>query len=200
MSRAEKVVELAVGAEAQKAAGNAAIKSKMAPKGSLKLPPLLEARRWEFLMPDGCFQTQALFDRILVMQIPYTDKSTFGDTGIIMPETTKARLGDEACRGIIVSAGLKALDNLRSNGVDLGHVIRFIRNAPWRMEVDNVLAKTVYELVMRDGDLIASEDLAEACRRGECRVEWDDEAKQHVYVDSKGKQWEPKLPWIQEDL
>ncbi len=200
MSRAASLVEAAVGADAVIKAGNDAIRAKMSPKGTLKLPPLLEARRWQYLIPDGCFSVQAVFDRMLVMQIPFSDKKTFGDTSIIMPETTKARRADEACRGIIISAGLKGLNNLRSNGMDLGHIIRFIKNAPWRMEVDVVNGKDIFELLMRDGDVVGSEDLAEALRRGECEVVWDEETAQHCYKDATGKQWTPLLPWIQEDL
>lgn len=198
----DREVDIAVQAEDIIKRGNEAIRKKMAKPGALKLPPLLEARRIEYLMPDGVFSSQAMFDRILVMQIkPERAKTgTFGGGLIHMPATSEARITDEASRGIIVSAGLKALDNLRSNGCDLGHIVRFIRNAPWRMDVDTVEGHEVYELVMRDGDLVASEDLAEALRRGECSLLWDAQAQQHVYVDKDGEQWKPRLPWIQDDL
>ena len=197
--RNEALVDIAAKTESIVGKGNDAIRKGMAKRGSLNLPALLEARRWEFLIPDKAFDHAALYDRILILQLTDSEGETFGeDSTIIMPEITKSRLADEACRGVIVSAGLSALDHLRSNGADLGHVVRFIRNAPWRMKVDRVEGHDIHELVMRDGDLISSEDLAIALRKGQCKVAYVE--GQHVFVDAKGNIWKPEMPFIQDDL
>lgn len=201
---AAKLADISAQTERLVKAGNEAIRKRMTKKGGLKLPELLEARRWEYLIPDGMFAVQAAYDRILIAQISSAPRETFVEGGtLIMPATTQARVTEEASRGIVVSAGLVALDNLRSNGIDVGHIIRFIRNAPWRMEVDNVEGHVIHALVMRDGDVIASEDLATALRKGECKAKLlrnADGTEQHVFVDKRGKQWKPTTPWIQDDL
>lgn len=181
--------------------GNEAIRKKMAPKGKLGLPDLLEQRRWDELIPDSAFKFQAAFDRVLVMQTSGNKSKTFVEGGVIQrTHATIEREEDEASRGVLVSAGLGALDTLRSNGIDVGHYVRFIRNAPWRMKIDNVEGQDIWLLVMRDGDLVASEDTAEALRNRKCKVAWNDEAKQHEYVDAKGKHWKPKSTWIADDV
>lgn len=196
----DKLVKAVVSSDITARKGDDAIRKAMSPKGKLGLCPLLEARRWVELIPDNAFKTHAVFDRILVMQVDMDKhKETFGDTGILMPDTARARINEQTCRGIIISAGLLALDELRSNGIDLGHYVRFIKNAPWKMQVDTVEGHEVYELVMRSGDLVSDEDLSEALRRGECRIEYDAASGKHGFVDKKGVQWQPKLPWIAED-
>jgi hypothetical protein len=196
----QKLVEAEADVVSKARRGDEEIRAKMAKPGSLGLSPLLEKRRWDELIPDGAFEQQAVYDRLLVMQV---DKSrgtdTFGDTSILMPATTKARLQDEACRGIIVSAGPLALDEIRGNGMDVGHYVRFIKNAPWRMQVDMVQGTAIHLLVMRAGDIVSSEDLAEALKRGECKLVVDADGT-HGYVDNEGNQWKPKLPWIADDL
>jgi len=178
----------------------------LAKKGKLGLPPLLDARRLEYGIPDGAFKLQAAFDRILVYQIPINRKNTFGDTSIIKPETSERREAEEAPRGILVSAGMKAMDNLRSNGIDLGHIVSFIRLSPWRMYVDCVEGLSFHIMILRDGDLLGSEDLRAALVQGKCKIEvreYKDEEgvlrRCHMFKDSNGDLWDPEIPWIPED-
>lgn len=163
------------------------------------LSPLLDARRIENAIPNGAFKIQAAFDVCLVHQLPRFTGETFGDTQIIMPETSKKRVEEETPRGVLVSAGLRALDCLRSNGIDLGHIVSFIRQAPWRMPIENVAGADFHLLILRAGDITGSEDLRVAIERGECSLQWDEEAGQHFYIDAKGKRWNPTLPFIPED-
>ena len=80
--------------------------------------------------------------------------------------------------------------------------LRFARYSPWSIEVDNVEGVAICNMVLRDGDLVASEDLATALRKGECRIEAVETPKgiEHQFLDKKGKRWSPKLPWINADL
>lgn len=201
-----KALDAAVTVESRAKVIADALKKRMSKKGALGLPKLLDERRLEYGLPDAMFQTATLFDRIYVYQIANSDRETYGDTSIIMPKTVQSRIEAETPRGILVSAGATALDHLRSNGVDLGHIVRFIKNAPWKMDVDTIEGHVFSVLVMRDGDLTGSEDLQAALKAGKCKLEVREigtngktEVK-HVYVDKSGQVWDPQIPWIADDL
>lgn len=140
--------------------------SRMSPPGALNLPDLLEARRLEYAIPDGAFAVQASFDRILIWQI--TDvKKDWSEAGLIIPDTAQDRLKKEAPRGILVSAGLSALDSLVSNGYQLGHIVRFLHLAPYVVRCETIRGADYYTRVMDAGDLFGSEDLSEQIRNGD---------------------------------
>lgn len=127
----------------------------------MKLPPLLQAARERYEIPDGAFQTCALFDRAFVWQIPAAER--FKDSTLIKPETAKAREKSQAPRGVLISAGLQALDYLVSNGCrGLGADVEFVRLSPWRMPVDLVDGKDVELVVCRATDLVGDRWLAHA--------------------------------------
>jgi co-chaperonin GroES (HSP10) len=170
----------------------------MAAPGTLGLPALLEAKRQRYRITDGAFRVQPVFDRILVWQISEHEGETFGGGGIIMPETVKKRERVETPRGIIVSAGLLALDHLRSNGIDLGHTVYFIQNAPWRIRCDVVGGHMFHVMVLRDGDLIGSVELRSAITTGKIEVTLRE--SQHILTDKAGNVLgTPQLPWIADD-
>lgn len=174
----------------------------IAPPTALGLPALLEKRRLEYGIVDNAFEQEALFDRIYVWQIPRSGGETFEGTSIIRPPTSRQSDEDSCPRGIVVSAGLKALDNLRSNGVDLGHIVNFVRLAPWRMPIGNVNGVEIPPLlVLRDGDLISSEDLATMRRKGLVKtLRVKDGAKlEHRLQGANGEVLATRLPWMAED-
>lgn len=192
---AEKVNE-AIRAEVERK--SAARRARMS--ASLGLPPLLEHRRQHYGITDGAFRRRALYDRIMAYQIGnFEGQETFGDTSILMPDTVKSRDKWTAPRAVIVSAGLKALDNLRSHGVDLGHVITFVRNAPWQIESDVIDGKTEHIVVLRDGDLVASED-TERLVRHQFLIETTDTDEDgnlfHLYEGCAN----PQQPWTPDDI
>lgn len=166
------------------------IRERQNPELDAKLHPLLAKRRREAHIPDGAFKMHAVYDRVLLWQ-PFLERETVGDTKIILSARGKSREREEAPRGIIVSAGLGALDQIRSHGMDLGHYVNFIRLAPWRLPVDTVYGKELHLLVLRAGDLIASEDLMRALNDGTCTIRWNEETGQHQYVDASGMPWQP---------
>lgn len=172
--------------------------ARMAPPGALGLPALLEERRLKYGIPDGAFKQQALYDRLLVCQIPEWEGDTYGDTQILMPESGKKRMEESAPRGVIVSAGLLALDHLRSHGSDIGHIVKFVRLAPWRLICDMIGGHEFPLLVLRSGDLIADEDLAARLRAGSTKVAADAEHGHHL-VDGDGVRMSPGKPYIPED-
>lgn len=166
---------------------------------------LLEKRRIEFALPNGMFTHQMAFDRIMVAQLSGKEKA--GDTTIILPGVSQDREMREAPKGIIVGAGLLALDELRANGIDLGHMVTFIRNAPFRLIVDNVNGKDCPALLFRAGDVCGSEDLAEAIRTGEAKIEvrevkndYGVVSREHFLIGKDGKEWNPRLPFVGDDF
>lgn len=182
---------------------DAEIRARMSPPGKIPaIPPLLERRRLEFGITDGAFDHQCAYDRILVHQLPRETGEKYEGTQIIMPETGKARRRADTPRGIVVSAGLRALDNLRSNGIDLGHIVSFIQMAPWRIKCDVFGAgRERYLLVLRDGDIIGSEDTRKAIAEGKCFINRriDNGVATHVFTDENGDTWNPQMPWISDD-
>jgi hypothetical protein len=180
--------------------------------------PLLEKRRIEHVIPEGVFRFQCAFDRIYVYQLGEKDSrkdETYGDTSIIMPQAARDYKRSETPRGIIVSAGLRAREALYGHGMAVGHIVRFIRNAPWAMPVDNVQGKDVHVFVMRDGDITGSEDTMRNLREGKCKLVEFEEVKKirlptgeekeiimpgFAYLGEDGKIWDPRMPWIPDDL
>jgi hypothetical protein len=149
------------------------IKKRQSPAGALGLGERLEARRIRYGIPDEAFQEVCLWDRIYVWQIEprYQEGKTYGGSSIWMPETAQKRERQESCRGVLVSGGLRALDNLRSNGVELGSVVSFIRFGPWHKPIGAFAGPHLqYLLVLRDGDLIGCEDLMDETRDGRVSV------------------------------
>jgi hypothetical protein len=138
----------------------------ISPPGALGLSPKLDERRLQHGIPDSVFTVEALFDRMFVWQLPRVFGDIIEGTMLIKPETARQREEESTPRGVIVSAGLKALDNLRSNGVNVGDVVNFIRLSPWKLTLQEIAGVEVNVLILRDGDLIASEDLVKARKRG----------------------------------
>jgi hypothetical protein len=163
----------------------AEIKKQMSPPGALGLPELLEAQRLKWGIPDGAFECRAVFDRIHIFPIDFEgQKETWGSSGIIRPETTKERDIQNGHRGILISMGLTAADHCVSHGIELGHIVRTIRNAPHAQECARVLGKPMWYLVMRDGDLTGSETLEADLRAGRATIV--DDGGEHSYCHNLG--------------
>lgn len=177
------------------------ILERMAPPGGIpNISALLEARRLKYGIPDGAFKTWPSFDVCFVQQISRFEGETYGNGNlIVMTDTTKQRVNEETPRGVLVSAGLNALDCLRSNGIEPGHIVSFMRLAPWRMPIENLDGKDFHMMILRVGDITGSEDLSAALARGECRITWDEQSKQHLYLDAEGRRWTPTLPFLPDD-
>lgn len=137
--------------------------ASLKPKGSFNIPMLLDDRRFKYAIPNGCFEQFPVFDKVYVWQIPIKERETYSEGGaIIMPEARQSNERNTAPRGIIVSAGLQALDSLRSTGIDIGHIIRFKKFSPFIQPIEGVDGSDLTIMVIRDGDIVASEDLAKA--------------------------------------
>lgn len=103
------------------------VKNPKLGKFSSKYPLLVErAREWGFDIPSDA----PFADRIIVWRLPPFEKT---EGGIFMPDSFQ----DTNVFGVLVAAGMQALDTLESNGVTLGHIVKFERFAGWEHE-DNL--------------------------------------------------------------
>ncbi len=164
-------------------------------KGTLGLGKLVDEKRWKYGIPDEAFFAQSpAFNRVLVVQIPEDESDTYGDTGLVKTEAAKKRDLVEAPRGIIVGAGLQALDELRSNGIDIGHTVGFVRLAPFRRPYATIAGERVSLVVLVSGDIVDSEDLGANLRSRKCRIVAkpnEEGVMVHSFVDENGKAWNP---------
>lgn len=148
-----------------------ALEKSLAPLGHYKIPALLDDRRKEFGIPNGCFEHFPLFDKVYIWQLNMTERKTYSKDGAILkPEARVAHDRATAARGVIVSAGLAALDALRSSGADLGHIVRFKKFSPFIQVVEEIQGVELAVMTMRDGDCVSSEDLARDFHEGRVRI------------------------------
>jgi co-chaperonin GroES (HSP10) len=150
----------------------ALIREHMSPPGELGLCPALEAQRLKYGITDAFFKVQASFDRIFVFPIDAEegDKAEKTTGGIYKPATTKLRDKQEGNRGVLISAGLTAMDRLMSHGIEIGDIVITNKNVPFARRCESISNEALHYLVMRDGDLAGSETLMERIRAGKQRV------------------------------
>lgn len=174
------------------------MRTRMAPPGALKLPRLLDERRLDYGITDRAFEWQASFDRCYIWQVPMQKGDKFeADSLIHMPESVQQREKAKAPQGIIISAGLTALDQLRSHGIDLGHKVLFCHAAPYHIRYDTVLGLEQHLIVLLAGDIIGSEDLAKNLKKREVRylARRNEKSVEHTFIDENGKPWLPADAW-----
>jgi hypothetical protein len=171
------------------------------PKGiprvsALLLKRIAETKGTPHEIPDTALSLQAVYDRVLVWQLPDEEHGgeTYHGTSIVKPDAVRERIWQSVPRGLVVSMGLGAMDALRANGIDVGHVVFFCVNSPYRLPLDDHDQKHL--CLLRAGDIVGSEDLARALDDNEVRIEEKD--GEHVLLDVDGKVWKPRLPWMEE--
>jgi len=163
------------------------------------MPKLLNERRIKYLIPDEAFEYAAMFDRVLVWQVSRHEGETKGGL-ILMPDSTKESERNRACLGIVVAAGLRALDELRSHGADLGHLVAHARNVIFRLPFATIGGKDCDLVVLTAGDIIASCDLALMRKEKQVRViekKLEDGSIEHLHCDQDGKLWHPQTPFME---
>lgn len=143
--------------------------------------------------------SQFVYDRVAVWQWPedwYGGERVAGsEAGLYRPDSAVTRNRQNTPRGIVVSIGLAAMDAMRSNGMGVGHIVHFAVNSPFRKPLDDT--DKIYMVLLHAGDMVGSEDLAQAMDDGSAQVAWDTEARKHVLVDANGESWTPRLPWME---
>lgn len=137
------------------------LEASLAPRGTYNIPMLLDERRFEYGIPNGAFESFPAFDKVYIWQVNLTERRTYSEGGaIVKPDARIANDRNTAPRGIIVSAGLQALDSLLSTGIDVGHMVRFKKFSPFIQPVAEIQGVELTVMVIRDGDIVSSEDLA----------------------------------------
>jgi len=176
--------------------------SNVSPPGEIpNLPPLLEARRLKYSIPDQFFESYPCNNKVYVFQIEDEEEGKFGGKdGIIhMAEATEARRAEAAPKGILLGGGLKAMDQMYSNGYWPGHIVGFICMNPWRKPVGTMGGRGLHVMVMTAGDIIDSSDLAVAMRAGEAEHAYREHTlddgtitREYYLQDTKtGLVWDP---------
>lgn len=182
--------------------GVAALKENVAAatQEQLGISNLLEEMRQVHLIPTGCFGSAPVWDWVHIYQLGPADikelYATYAGTNIVMPETVRDYKRDEACRGILLAAGPAALDSLRTNGIEVGHTVRFCKFTPFRLLADYVASKEIWYLAMRAESIESSETLEQERRAKKKSVAWDLTHQMHVVADEDGNVLgSPQTPW-----
>lgn len=91
--------------------------------------------------------------------------------GIVMPEDARS----PHVKGVIVSMGPRARDVLYSNGIEEGQIVVFARFAGWEFK-DRTPTKELSDefLVIKDRDIIGSDDLRVALATGKAKYVLDE--------------------------
>jgi len=134
------------------------------------MPPLLKARLeyYKAEMPPWA----PTYDRILVYPLRDTDMPLKTESGLYLPQddNTKDQLGSQ--RGLLVAAGPKALEQLYSHGIALGHLVLCARHSPWGRKYISRERKIIHKvLVLRASEIVASEDLLNAYEKQDLWLE-----------------------------
>ena len=170
------------------------IAKHFAPAGTLGLPPLLDEKRCRYGIPNEAWSGQAMFNKILVWQVPIDESITYGSGIIQKTDAARRRELMEAPRGVIVSAGLVALDELRSHGADIGHTVTFTHLAPFRKYLGTICGREASLVILHAADVFASEELAKNLSNRVNRIVAkadDDGALRHYFIDERGMRWQP---------
>jgi hypothetical protein len=170
----------------------AKLRKSLKPLGHYNIPEILDKRRFEYLIPNGAFESYPGFDKCYIWQISLEGaRDTYSEGGkILMPDAVKSYKKNTAPRGILVSAGLQAMDSLYSTGFRIGDIVRFKKFSPFIMPVGEIDGHELAVMVIRDGDLEASEDLAAALNSKEsniCNTSDKGYDFRVVYQDGKGQ-------------
>lgn len=177
------------------------VRKMQARKGKLGLDPVLDERRLKYAAPDAIWDAAAAFDKILVWQIVEDgeEDGKVAGTRLFAPKTAKRRNREETPRGFICSAGMLALDILKSNGMKVGDIVHFVKLAPFRRPVLKLEGWTFVVLCLNMGDIVDNEDVAQRLKSGELRLCLGENGK-HYYEWSGKRVADPQLPWSGADM
>lgn len=141
----------------------------ISPAGALGLESLVDKRRLEFEIPDCVFKfAQPVYDRVFIYQLPFFRGDMYGDAKdpkdpnkplIVLTDDGKDIDKNTTPRGLLIAAGLTARDRLYAHGIEIGHIVNFVKYTQWRMRVGLVEGQEEHIIPMLDRDIIASEDL-----------------------------------------
>lgn len=123
--------------------------------------PLLEKRCKEWGIDPPTFQP---FDNnCVVWRLPPLKESK---GGIIIPEDARS----PHVKGLLLAMGPRAMDVLKSNGIEEGHVVIFARFSGWETS-DKTPERDRHNqiLMLKDRDIIGSDDLKQELLEGRAK-------------------------------
>lgn len=150
------------------------------PKES-KLSLLLQ-RMKEFEIPE--WPGEAVFEEVLLYCLPDEGAAseTFSKDGMIVkPDTRKAIDIARSPRGIVVSAGLKAMDIMDAHGMQVGELVWFAPHVPYRFEVGRNEKGPILFMFMNVADIKLSEDVPTRLANGDIVLTKNSKGE-HVYA------------------
>lgn len=132
----------------------------------------------EYKIPD--LDAQPLYTNIIVWRIPESDRTK---GGLYVPETSKM----PRSKGVLLAAGLKAMDELNSYGTKIGDVVEFAKYAGVDLDVKEREGATPEQiLVLKSGDLLLNKNLFQRLQSGELTEACIE--GEHFYTEGKGGQ------------
>ena len=147
----------------------------------------------EFNIPP--WPGQALFERVLIYIVPSEEEAseTFAPGGAIIKPDTKREIDKaRSPRGVIVSAGLAAMDILRGNGMQVGEVVRVAPFVPYRYDCGKDSEGRPIEFMFCNvADVVLSEDILQRLADGELEVKGSNGKHVYVYEDEPLQRAEP---------
>lgn len=153
----------------------------MSAPGALGFPELLERRRWEAGIVDEAFLQGPIGTNVLLYQLKVLEEARAKGSKLYLPTDVKAGERFSASRGIVVGAGLAALDHLYANGVALGHIVRFSKLAVQHIKLSVIInGIQEYLLVLHCTEVRGSEDLGLALLSGQAKLAFKD--NKHAYL------------------
>jgi hypothetical protein len=112
---------------------------------------------------------------------------------------------NETPRGVLLGAGLRALDILKSNAILLGDEVFFVRHAPPIVNVGAIKGQNQYLYSLHVAEIRGSWNAMERQRNGEMKIveqEFEDASgrhREHVY-EMNGEVVSPEMPEEPETL
>jgi hypothetical protein len=117
--------------------------------------PLLlhRLKQFDISLPKG----RTVYDRIYVYPLEGKDLGDkFEGSMLYKPGQSQNLYG--ASRGVIVKAGLRALEQMWSHGIELGHIVIVARLSPWERKYEGK-GRIHTVMVLRASEIVSSEDL-----------------------------------------
>lgn len=134
------------------------------------MPPLLKARLDYYKKKPPHFYPA--FDRVFIIPLDDADQMDTTAGGIAIAQETKNKLG--AQRGLLVAAGAKAIEELYSMGIGLGHVVYTMRFSRFERTYQSKEDRMFYRaMICTAGEVMGSEDLYNAIEAGDISFQLD---------------------------
>lgn len=158
-------------------------------------PDPIPARAREHGVHPGVFEFQCAFDKVVVASIDsiafetHTDDDgnswhTYPGSGLTIPAMVVHAANSANPRGIVISAGLKAMDYLRHHDVRLGDIVSLARISPYQITVGfDPATNQVYQAkVVEANAIMCSFDHIQRRKSGEVKLSWN--GTSYSYIDS----------------